>query len=176
MCTFEEKLIFDTYVEGDLVTNELIELVKKQSKILEGEIYRGIFAPNIVLKIGDDINKYYCNKIMSFSKNYNIAKEFSNKFFIDEDVLNTLKKDGYNIDYSYKPGDNSFFSKVVIRMKNQKSLDLYKDYENKIYEREKEVLVITEPLYIQSITTENDAIIVDCVDVFESAKSYMIYL
>lgn len=176
MCTSKEKLIYDTYVEGDLITNDLIELVEKQSKILNCEIYRGIFAPNIVLKIGDDINKYYGNKIMSFSKNFNIAKEFSNKLFIDENVLNGLKKDGYNVEYIYKPGDNSFFSKVIIRMKSQKSLDIYDDYENKAYEREKEVLVRTEPLYIQSISTENDTIIVDCVDLAEISKSYMIYM
>ncbi|MDP4178888.1 MAG: hypothetical protein Q8900_11175 [Bacillota bacterium] len=176
MCTSKEKLIFDTYVEGDLITNDLIEVVQKKSKVLDCEIYRGIFAPNVVLKVGDNINKYYCNKIMSFSKNFNIAKEFSKKFFIDENVLNSLNKDGYNVDYSYKPDDESFFSKVIIRMKNQKSLDLYDDYKNKAYEREKEVLVLTEPLYIQSITKEDDTVIVDCVDLFEIAKSYMIYM
>lgn len=176
MCTSKEKLIYDTYVEGDLITNDLIELVQKQSKTLNCEIYRGIFAPNIVLKIGKDINKYFRNKVMSFSKNYNIAKEFSNKLFIDEDVLNSLKKDGYNVDYTYKSGDNSFFSKVIIRVKNQKSFDLYDDYKNKTYEREKEVLVLTEPLYIKSITTEDDTIIVDCIDEDEVSKRYMVYM
>ncbi|MDP4146683.1 MAG: hypothetical protein Q8936_19765, partial [Bacillota bacterium] len=87
MCTSKEKLIYDTYVEGDLITKDLVELVEKQSKKLDCEIYRGIFAPNIVLKVGQNINRYFHNKIMSFSKNLNIAKEFSNKLFIDEDVL-----------------------------------------------------------------------------------------
>jgi hypothetical protein len=176
MCTSEEKLIFDAYVEGDFATNDLIELVQKQSKILDCEIYRGILVPNLVLKIGNDINQYYCTKVMSFSKNLNIAKEFSNKLFIEDYVFNFLKKDGYNVDYLYELDDNSFFSRVIIRMKNQKSFDLYDDYENKIYEREKEVLVLTEPLYIQSITTENDTIIVDCVNEVELSKSYMIYM
>ena len=176
MCTSEEKLIFDAYVEGDFATNDLIELVQKQSKILDCEIYRGIFVPNILLKIGNDINKYYCTKIMSFSKNLNIAKEFSNKLFIEDYVFNFLKKDGHNVDYLYKSDDNSFFSRVIIRMKNQKSLDLYDDYENKLYEREKEVLVLTEPLYIKSITTENNTIIVDCVNEAEISESYMIYM
>lgn len=45
-----------------------------------------------------------------------------------------------------------------------------------MYQYEKEVLVITEPFYIQSITSENDTIIVDRVDLMESAKSYMIYV
>ncbi|MHC1683142.1 MAG: hypothetical protein AB6733_09370 [Clostridiaceae bacterium] len=163
MCTSEEKLTFDLYVEGDLVTNELIEIVNKQSKILEYEIYRGAFVPNFVLKVGNDINKYYSNKIMSFTKNLNIAKEFSNKLFIDEHVFNSLKKDGYNLEYMYKDGDNSFFSKVIIRMKNEIGFDLYENYKNKAYQREEEVLVRTEPLYIQCITKENDTIIVDCV-------------
>lgn len=176
MCTSEEKLIIDAYVEGDFTTNDLIELVQKQSKILDCEIYRGIFVPNIVLKIGTDINKYYCTKIMSFSKNINIAKEFSNKLFIEDYIFNFLKRDGYNADYLYESDDNSFFTRVIIRMKNQKSLDLYEGYENKLYEREKEVLVLTEPLYIQSITTENNTIIVDCVNEVEISKSYMIYM
>jgi len=176
MCTSEEKLIIDAYVEGDFTTNDLIELVQKQSKILDCEIYRGIFVPNLVLKIGNDVNKYYCAKIMSFSKNLNIAKEFSNKLFIEDYVFNFLKKDGHNVDYLYKSDDNSFFSRVIIRMKNQKSLDLYDDYENKLYEREKEVLVLTEPLYIKSITTENNTIIVDCVNEAEISESYMIYM
>ena len=171
MCTPKEKLSFDTYVEGDLVTDDLIELVEKRSKILDCEIYRGIFVPNFLLKIGNDINKYYSNKIMSFSKDLNIAKKFSNKRFIDEYVFNSLKKDGYNLNYFYQSGDNSFFSKVIIRMQHQKGLDLYEDYENKLYQREKEVLVLTEPLYIQSITTENDIIIVDCVSGFELPKA-----
>lgn len=68
------------------------------------------------------------------------------------------------------------FSRVIIILKNQKSFDFYADYENQIYEREKEVLVITEPLYIQSITTENDTIIIDCVNEVEHSKSYMIYI
>lgn len=68
MHTFEEKLNFDIYIEGNLITGNLAEIVKKQSKILEDVIYRGIFAPNIILKIENDINKYYCNKITSFSK------------------------------------------------------------------------------------------------------------
>jgi hypothetical protein len=176
MCTSEEKLIIDAYVEGDFTTNDLIELVQKQSKILDCEIYRGIFVPNIVLKIGTDINKYYGTKIMSFSKNINIAKEFSNKLFIEDYIFNFLKRDGYNADYLYESDDNSFFTRVIIRMKNQKSLDLYEGYENKLYEREKEVLVLTEPLYIQSITTENNTIIVDCVNEVEISKSYMIYM
>ena len=176
MCTSDEKLILDAYVEGDFAESGLIELIRKQSKILDCEIYRGISVPNIVLKIGNDINKYYCTKIMSFSKNLNIAKEFSNKLFIEDYIFDFLKKDGYNIDYFYELDDTSFFSRVIIRMKNQKSLDIYEDYENKIYEREKEVLLLTEPLYIQSITTEDDAIIVDCVNVFEISKSYMIYM
>jgi len=58
----------------------------------------------------------------------------------------------------------------------QKSLDIYALYENEMYQYEKEVLVITEPFYIQSITSENDTIIVDRVDLMESAKSYMIYV
>ena len=176
MYTSEEKLIIDAYVEGDFTTNDLIELVQKQSKILDCEIYRGIFVPNLVLKIGNDVNKYYCTKIMSFSKNLNIAKEFSNKIFIEDYILNFLKKDGHNVDYLYESDDNSFFSRVIIRMKNQKSLDLYEGYENKLYEREKEVLVLTEPLYIQSIITENNTIIVDCVNEAEISKSYMIYM
>ena len=176
MCTSDEKLIFDAYVEGDFAESDLIELIQKQSKILDCEIYRGISVPNIVLKIGNDINKYYCTKIMSFSKNLNIAKEFSNKLFIEDYVFDFLKKDGYNVDYFYELNDTSFFSRVIIRMKNQKSLDIYEDYENKLYEREKEVLVLTEPLYIQSITTEGDTIIVDCVNEVEVSKSYMIYM
>lgn len=171
MCTSEEKLIFDIYVEGDLVTDDLIELVDKKSNILDCEIYRGIFVPNFLLKIGNDINKYYSNKIMSFSKDFKIAKEFSNKLFIDEHVFNSLKRDGYNLNYIYEAGDNSFFSKVIIRMKHQKGLDLYEDYVNKAYQREKEVLVLTEPLYIQSITSENNIIIVDCVSGFELPKA-----
>jgi len=59
MYTSEEKLIIDAYVEGDFTTNDLIELVQKQSKILDCEIYRGIFVPNLVLKIGNDVNKYW---------------------------------------------------------------------------------------------------------------------
>ena len=176
MCTSEEKLIFDAYVEGNFATSDLIELIQKQSKVLDCEIYRGISVPNIVLKIGNDINKYYCTKIMSFSKNLNIAKEFSNKLFIEDYVFNFLKKDGHNVDYLYESDDDSIFSRVIIRMKNQKSLDLYEDYENKLYEREKEVLVLTEPLYVQSITTEGDTIIVDCVNEVEISKSYMIYM
>lgn len=176
MCTSNEKLIYDTYVEGDLITKDLIELVEKQSKVMDCEIYRGIFAPNIVLKVGANINRYFNNKVMSFSKNFNIAKEFTNKLFIDETVLNSLKKDGYDVDYLYKPGDNSFFSRVVIRMKNKKSLDLYDNYQNKMYEREKEVLVLTEPLYIRSITSEGDTTIVDCVGEDEVAERYMAYM
>ena len=176
MCSSDEKLILDSYVEGDFASGELIDLIEKQSKPLDCEIYRGISVPNFVLKIGNDINKYYKNKIMSFSKNLNIAKEFSRKLCIDDYVFNFLKKDGYNVDFFYELDDTSFFSRVIIRMKNQKSLDVYEDYENKIYEREKEVLVLTEPLYIQSITTENDTIIVDCVNEFEFVKSYMIYM
>lgn len=176
MCTSDEKLIIDAYVEGDFAESELIDLIQKQSKVLDCEIYRGISVPNIVLKIGNDINKYYCTKIMSFSKNLNIAKEFSNKLFIEDYVFDFLKKDGYNVDYFYELDDTSFFSRVIIRMKNQKSLDVYEDYENKLYEREKEVLVLTEPLYIQSIKTEDDIIIVDCVNEVEFSKSYMIYM
>lgn len=176
MCTSDNKLIFDAYVEGDFAESELIDLIRKQSKVLDCEIYRGISVPNIVLKIGNDINKYYCTKIMSFSKNLNIAKEFSNKLFIEDYVFDFLKKDGYNIDYFYELDDTSFFSRVIIRMKNQKSLDVYEDYENKLYEREKEVLVLTEPLYIQSIKTIDDVIIVDCVNEVEFSKSYMIYM
>jgi len=176
MCTSDEKLILDAYVEGDFAESGLIELIQKQSKILDCVIYRGISVPNIVLKVGNDINKYYCTKIMSFSKNLNIAKEFSNKLFIEDYVFDFLKKDGYNIDYFYELDDTSFFSRVIIRMKNQKSLDIYEDYENKVYEREKEVLLLTEPLYIQSITTEGDTIIVDCVNEVEISKSYMIYM
>lgn len=176
MCTVDEKLIIDAYVEGAFTTNDLVELVEKQSKTLDCEIYRGIFIPNIVLKIGNDVNKYYYTKIMSFSKNLDIAKEFSNKLSPEEYVFNYLRKDGYSVDYFYKLDDNSFFSRVIIRLKNQKSFDLYADYENKIYEREKEVLVLTEPLYIQSITTENDTIIIDCVNEVELSKSYMIYI
>lgn len=176
MCTSEEKLIIDAYVEGTFVTNDLIELVQKQSKILDCEIYRGISVPNILLKIGTDINKYYCTKLMSFSKNLDIAKEFSNKSFIEDYVFDSLKKDGYNVDYVYEANDKSFFTKVIIRIKKQKSLDLYNSYENKLYEREKEVLTLTEPLYIKSITTENNTIIADCVNEVEISKSYMIYM
>ena len=32
MCTADEKLIFDAYVEGDFATDELIELIEKQSQ------------------------------------------------------------------------------------------------------------------------------------------------
>ena len=163
MCSSEEKLIYDTYVEGNLITKDLVQLVKNRSKKLDCEIYRGIFAPNLVLKIGTNINKYYRNKLMSFSKNFNIAKEFTNKSFLDESVINSLKKDGHDVDYAYSPGDYSVFSKVVIRMKNINSLDIYDEYENKLYDREKEVLVATERLYIQSITKEGDTIIADCI-------------
>lgn len=176
MCTSDNKLIFDAYVEGDFAESELIDLIQKKSKVLDCEIYRGISVPNIVLKIGNDINKYYCTKIMSFSKNLNIAKEFSNKLFIEDYIFDFLKKDGYNVEYFYELDDTSFFSRVIIRMKNQKSLDVYEDYENKLYEREKEVLVLTEPLYIQSIKTEDDVMIVDCVNEVEFSKSYMIYM
>jgi len=68
------------------------------------------------------------------------------------------------------------FSRVIIILKNQKSFYFHIDYENKIYEHEKEVLLITEPLYIQSITTKNDTIIIDCVNEVELSKSYMIYI
>ena len=62
---------------------------------------------------------------MSFSKNLDIAKEFSKRLSIEDYIFNYLKKDGYNVDYLYELDDNSFFSRVIIRMKNQKSLDLY---------------------------------------------------
>jgi len=176
MCSSDEKLILDSYVEGDFASGELIDLIEKQSKPLDCEIYRGISVPNFVLKIGNDINKYYKNKIMSFSKNLNIAKEFSKKLGIDGYTFNFLKRDGYNVDYFYDFDDNSFFSRVIIRMKNQKSLDIYEYYENKLYEREKEVLLITEPLYIQSITTDGDTIIIDCVNEIEFSTSYMVYI
>ena len=176
MCSFDEKLILDSYVEGDFASGDLIDLIQKQSKLLDCEIYRGICVPSFVLKIGNDINKYYKNKIMSFSKNFNIAKEFSNKLSVDDYIFNFLKRDGYNVDYFYDLDDDSFFYRVIIRMKNQKSLDIYENYQNKLYEREKEVLLITEPLYIQSITTCGDTIIIDCVNEIEFSKSYMMYL
>ena len=176
MCTFEEKLILDNYVEGDFSTTDLIELIKNRSKMLDCEIYRGISVPNAVLKIGNDINKYYTNKIMSFSKSFDIAKEFSSKISITDFVFNSLKRDGYNVDYIYDINDDSFFSKVIIRMKNQKSLDIYEDYENKIFEREKEVLLLTEPLYIQGIYTDGDTLMVDCVHESEFSETFMIYI
>lgn len=174
MCTANEKIIIDSYVEGDFATDKLVQLVEKHSKVLECEIYRGIFLPNILLKFGSNINKYYSTKIMSFSKSLDIAKKFSKKLYIEEHIFNNLKKDGYDIQYSYAPGDNSFFSRVIIRLKNQRSFDVYADYENKAYEREKEVLVLTEPLYIQSITRENDVIFVDCVNEAEFSENYML--
>ncbi|EKQ53812.1 MULTISPECIES: hypothetical protein [unclassified Clostridium] len=174
MCTPYEKLILDSYVEGVFATDKLIEVIEDNSQILECEIYRGIFVPNFVLKIGNDINKYHPTKIMSFSKNIKIAKRFSQKSFIDEYVFNYLKRDGYNVNHYYKPNDNSFFSRVIIRLKDYKCFDLYAHYENKAYEHEKEVLVITEPLYIQAITEENDMTIVDCVNEAEFAKNFMI--
>jgi hypothetical protein len=174
MCTSDEKLIYDSYVEGDFATDKLIKLIEKNSKILEYEIYRGIFVPNIVLKVGNNINKYHPTKIMSFSKNMNIAKKFCQKSFIDEYIFNYLKRDGYDVNYYYKPGDNSFFSKVIIRLKNHKCFDLYADYENKAFQHEKEVLVLTEPLYIQAINQENDITVIDCVNEAEFSKYYMI--
>jgi hypothetical protein len=176
MCSPDEKLILDSYVEGDFASNDLVDLIKNQSKQLDCEIYRGVSVPNFVLKIGNDINQYYKNKIMSFSKNIDIAKEFANKLSLEDYTFNFLKRDGYNVDYFYDFDDNSFFSRVIIRMKNQNSLDIYENYQNKLFEREKEVLLITEPLYIQSITTEGDTIIIDCVNEIEFSKSYMVYI
>lgn len=176
MCSPDEKLILDSYVEGDFASNDLVDLIKNQSKQLDCEIYRGVSVPNFVLKIRNDINQYYKNKIMSFSKNIDIAKEFANKLSLEDYTFNFLKRDGYNVDYFYDFDDNSFFSRVIIRMKNQNSLDIYENYQNKLFEREKEVLLITEPLYIQSITTEGDTIIIDCVNEIEFSKSYMVYI
>ncbi|MFW2488536.1 hypothetical protein [Clostridium chromiireducens] len=174
MCTADEKLIYDSYVEGDFATDKLIELAEKHSQILECEIYRGIFLPNILLKIGSNINKYYSTKIMSFSKSLDIAKKFSQRLYIEDHIFNRLKKDGYDVAYHYAPNDNSFFSKVIIRLKNHKSFDLYANYENKVYEREKEVLVLTEPLYIKSITQEGDITFIDCVNEAEFSRNYML--
>lgn len=173
MCTAAEKLIIDSYVEGDFATDKLVQLVEKHSKVLECEIYRGIFLPNVLLKIGSNINKYYSTKIMSFSKSLDIARKFSNRLSIEDHIFNDLKKDGHDVQYSYAPGDNTVFSRVIIRLKNQSCFDLYADYENKLYEREKEVLVLTEPLYIQSITRENDITFLDCVNEAEFSKNYM---
>lgn len=173
MCTAEEKLIIDSYVEGEFVTDKLIQLVEKHSKVLECEIYRGIFLPNILLKIGSNINKYYSTKIMSFSKSLDIAKKFSSRLSIEDHIFDHLQKDGHDVQYSYAPGDNSVFSRVIIRLKNHSSFDLYSDYKNKAYEREKEVIVLTEALYIKSITQENDITFVDCVNEAEFSENYM---
>lgn len=176
MCNSKEKLIYDIYVEGNLITNDLVELIQKQSKILNCEIYRGIVAPNIVLKVGMDINKYFNNKIMSFSKNFDIAKKFTNRVCMDETVFYSLKRDGYNAKYVYKTGDDSFCSKVIIRTKNQKSVDLYENYENRAYQREKEVLMLTKPLYIKSLISQGDTIIADCIDNYDIYDQCTVYM
>jgi len=174
MCTPDEKLILDAYVEGDFATGDLIELIQKQSKILDYEVYRGISIPSFLLKKGSNINNYYGKKVMSFTKNLNIAKEFSKKLTIDDRIFHFLKKDGYNIDYISELPDDVFFSKVIIRIKCLQSYDIYENYQNRRYEREQEVLAITEPLYIQSVTIEGDLIIVDCINEIEISKSVYI--
>jgi len=174
MCTSDEKLILDAYVEGDFTTGDLIELIQKQSKILDCELYRGISVPSFLLKTGNNINNYFGKKVMSFTKNLNIAKEFSRKLSIDDQIFHFLKKDGYNVDYISELPDDAFFSKVIIRMKCLKSYDIYENYQNRRYEREQEVLALTEPLYIQSITIEEDIIVVDCINEIEISKSVYI--
>lgn len=164
MLSSKEKLIFDSYVEGYFANDDLIKLIERHSKILEGEIYRGIFIPNILLKVGNDINKCYPTKVMSFSKNLDIAKKFARRVSFEDYVIAYLKKKGYNMDSIYEISDNSFFSKAIIILRNQRSFDLYANYENKAYQSEKEVLVLTEPLYIRSIFKENDLTFINCVN------------
>lgn len=165
MCNPKEKLILDSYVEGTFVTENLVGLLEENSKPINYEIYRGLSVPKFMLEVGNDINKYYDNDVMSFTKELRVAKRFSEKpsvrnFPITDAMIKELAEKNCLYDDSLK------YVNVIIRVRNIKSLDMYGDfhYENKCYEREKEVLLVKRPLYIKSITVENGITFLDCTE------------